>query len=444
MKHFNLTTIKENKILTNSIGLFISKFGRAILSFVSIPLVLNVIDKSEYGIWLVIFSLFNWVFLIDIGITNGLRLKLLEAIASDDIIRARKLLSTSYIVLGIFLLFFFTIFVIISSIIDWNKLLNAPQSIKNFQLTITISFFLLILGFWVNIINQVFVAISKISYIDILLLIGEILIFLFFLIINISSIKISLLTTAIVFTASPVLVSTIATLFCYTGKYKYLSPKINLFEKKLIFDILQVGVRYFLIQFCGIILFQSQSIYITHEYGPSSVATFQIAYKYFSISSLILNTLTLPYFPEITILYKQNKYLQIIAITRRLFHFWGFSVFILLGLLLFSSFFLNFWLEKKIIIPFDLSFSIFLWLCFHFLCVVLFGILLSIEEIGLQVIIAILAIPFTYCILMILPTNLGVEKIPIANAIYLIFNSILMLFQLKTINTKLKKQCYVQ
>ena len=80
-----------------------------------IPLALNYLNPTKYGVWLILSSLIAWVNFFDIGLGNGLRNKLAEALASQEFVRARTYVSTTYAILTIIIslllisFFFYTI-----------------------------------------------------------------------------------------------------------------------------------------------------------------------------------------------------------------------------------------------------------------------------------------------------------------------------------------------
>ena len=46
-----------------------------LISFLTIPLMLNYLNNEEYGLWILVLSITNWIYTFDIGIGNGLKIK---------------------------------------------------------------------------------------------------------------------------------------------------------------------------------------------------------------------------------------------------------------------------------------------------------------------------------------------------------------------------------
>ena len=66
-----------------------------------VPVTLGYLNPYEYGIWLTINSVLSWINSFDIGLGNGLRNRLAEALALDDYEKGKALISTTLIVLAL-------------------------------------------------------------------------------------------------------------------------------------------------------------------------------------------------------------------------------------------------------------------------------------------------------------------------------------------------------
>ena len=74
-------SIKAKK---NILASFIIKGLSIAISLVLVPLTINYINPSRYGIWLTISSIVAWFSFFDIGLTQGLRNKFAEAKAKGE------------------------------------------------------------------------------------------------------------------------------------------------------------------------------------------------------------------------------------------------------------------------------------------------------------------------------------------------------------------------
>ena len=85
------------------------------ISLIYVPLLLNALDTDNYGIWLTLTSIVSWVAMLDIGLGNGLRNKLAVSLANNDILLAKKYVSSAYGVLALYITLFVSVFLIFAS-----------------------------------------------------------------------------------------------------------------------------------------------------------------------------------------------------------------------------------------------------------------------------------------------------------------------------------------
>jgi O-antigen/teichoic acid export membrane protein len=273
-----------------------------------IPLTINYINPSQYGIWLTLSSILGWFSFFDIGFGNGLRNKFTEAKAKGNLNLARIYISTTYAsLIAIFTLVWFFFF-LINFFVDWSKLLNAPpqMAIELSKLAIIV-FSLFCLQIVFKTISTVIIADQKPAKAAFLEMLGQLLVLLGILILIHNS-KGSLISLGIVLGFSPLLILLISSIWLYSCQYKDVAPSfshIHLFYAK---DILSIGIKFFFIQIAVIVIYQTNNIIIAQISSPVDVTIFNIAYKYMSVILMIFSIIISPYWTAITEAYALGDY----------------------------------------------------------------------------------------------------------------------------------------
>lgn len=67
--------IRSQKVKKNIIYSFLLKFLSIGLSFILLPLTVHYLTEVEYGIWVTLFTIMNWVNFLNMGLGLGLRSK---------------------------------------------------------------------------------------------------------------------------------------------------------------------------------------------------------------------------------------------------------------------------------------------------------------------------------------------------------------------------------
>lgn len=342
----------------NTIYMFLLKGISMLISLLYVPLLLSSLDTDNYGIWLTLTSLVSWVAMMDIGLGNGLRNKLTETLANNDILLARKYVSSAYVALFVYILCFLIIFTFaIHSFVPWNVVLNAPDiPEKNIDSLVLVVFFSFGVQFVLNLINSILLALQRPAMSSLLSTLGQLLSFIVVLIsVKLFQIK-SLLFLGCVVSLSPVIVLLIATIVLFLGRYKELCPNIRYYDGSLIRSIIKLGVLFFLIQIITIVLYQSNNIILTHIVGNEGVVEYNIAYKYFQILYMLYMIIVTPVWSATTQAYALQDFEWISNVKNKLRQTaLGFS---LLGciMLIISPFVYKIWIgDEHITIMFSTS-----------------------------------------------------------------------------------------
>lgn len=289
-----LLSLASNK--GNIIVMVLLRAVSMIISFLYVPLLLNTLESDAYAIWITLTSIISWIVMFDVGIGNGLRNKLSEAVAQNNIREAQSYVSTAYfsiLIIGIALLLF--IFLSINWI-DWSQVLNAKEYSKGkIDLLVIIVCSGFILNFILGLINSVLLALKLPALSSLTGCIGQLISYLLVLM----SVKVfkqyDLLDLCSLISYIPVVVLLVFTIFFFRGKYRFLSPSLDGFDKNKFKSIFSIGLNFFWLQIVTIILFQVNNFIIIHTAGPLAVVKYNIAYKYFYIIVTIYILICTPF-----------------------------------------------------------------------------------------------------------------------------------------------------
>lgn len=123
----NARSVKARK---NTIFLIFIRVFTLPISFLLVPLTLGFVNSDTYGIWITLSSIVAWMSFFDIGLGNGLRNKLAESLAHNNLLLARKYISTTFAILSLISIFIFFLFLGINKFMDWSSFLNVSKDFK--------------------------------------------------------------------------------------------------------------------------------------------------------------------------------------------------------------------------------------------------------------------------------------------------------------------------
>ena len=140
--------IKKNIIAS----LFLKSIS-ILVSLQVVPLTINYINPTRYGIWLTLSSIVAWLSYFDLGFAHGFRNRFAEAVAKGDMQLAREYVSTTYVVLSLLFSGVFLIAIVVNHFVDWSAILNVDAAYSS---ELNIVFGILAFFFCLNIVASIF------------------------------------------------------------------------------------------------------------------------------------------------------------------------------------------------------------------------------------------------------------------------------------------------
>lgn len=387
----------------NILGSLLLKSISILISLQVVPLTIDYINPTKYGIWLTLSSIIAWLSYFDLGFGHGFRNRFAEAKAKGNIKLAKEYVSTTYIVL---LLLFFVIFLVaitFNSFLSWSDILNVDPAYNNELRTL---FGLLSCFFCLNIVASIFntmlAADQKPVLASLIQTSGQILAFICISIL-IRTTSGSLNALAIAFAGVPCFLLIMVSFVMFCGKkYKSVSPSIKYFRFSLTKNILGLGGQFFIIMLSMLFIFQFINIILSRVEGPEVVTQYNIAYKYFNILNMGVTVVLTPFWSAFTDAYVKQDYNWMRNVVKKLELLWLLCIPLLVLMVICSSNLYQWWIGDSVSIPFSLSVSMAIYILFQTRGNIYMYLINGTSKVRLQLILyllfAIVAIPLmTFC-----------------------------------------------
>ena len=253
------------------------------LNFLVVPILILFLGKIEYGVWITIFSIVNWIFTFDLGIGQGLRNKLTEALSVNDNLKASQIISTSYIFISIFSLVILLIGIGFIYFVNFQDLLNYKGKsnlyLENF---VFLSLFFTIVNFTLSLYKNLYLAVHKsfmVELVNVFFQTFYLIVILIWLYFNLEK---SLINLILIFGVINFIVSVIATFvfFKIQEKVSFSFINFNLKEGRLLFKL---GGKFFIINISLLVILSTDNIIISNLLGPSFVTDYFTIQKVFQV-----------------------------------------------------------------------------------------------------------------------------------------------------------------
>jgi len=398
---------RTNLLIKNVFSSLILRGLGTAINFLFVPLVINFVNAERYGIWLTLSSVLTWFTLLDIGFGNGLRNKFSEAVALDDIKEQRKLVHTTAAVLILISTIIFILNVIFTDQIKWDEFLGVDASYRTELqqlIFLLISFFSL--QFIFQIYNPIQFALQKPAMIARTILLGNALGLIGILYLREFS-EPSLINLGAVVMGSNVLSIFLFTAYFFLFQRPDLIRKIEKPTADTLGSIFSLGIKFFFLNIAYMVQFQTSNFLISKYFSPEKVTEFNIAFKLFSVASLVFGIILSPVWSSVTNAQVNNDYTWIKKLIKKLLLIW---VVIAVGcviVLLIAPTIYNLWIGDIITIPFITSLGVVLIVLSNCFSEIFISVLNGMGKVNLQFYISIFVIIFFVPIAYFFSVELG-------------------------------------
>ena len=338
----------------NIVVSFICKGLSILISFLIVPLTLGYVGKVEYGIWMTISAIIQWFVFFDIGLGNGLRNKLAEALAKDDKDLARVYISSVFALITGIAIILFLGFLIAAYFISWNRVLNT-NIVENHELflIVVMVFFFFCVSFVLGLVSSILQALQRYAINDILGLTAQVL-GLIALFVLVKTTKGSLFFLCLVYGSKTAVVMLIAAVVLFMGSLKNLSPSRKHIDFNRALPLLNLGVKFFINQIFYLIVTQTSVILVVQFFGPEDVTTFNLAVRYMTITSMIYMMVLTPFLSAFTEAFIKKEFVWIRTTIRRINGIWLLASIATIIMIFGYKVFFKLWVGDAVIIPFSL------------------------------------------------------------------------------------------
>ncbi len=349
-----LSAVKNNKnILVNILGAFVVKGGSMLLTLFLLPAYIRFFGNDNVlGIWYTILSIINWVLVFDLGIGHGLRNKLPQALADNDMKEGRSLVSSTYIASAGLVVIIGIIGSVAIHLINWNAILNINESdlsLPVLRYAIQIAFIGVLIQFVLKLVTSILYAIQKSGLVNFLTFLSNVIIF---IVINLlpsgdtSSNIIAISYFNILAVNLPLLV---VSMILFMGKFKDIRPSFKFWSKDSAKSVLKIGVTLLWLQLIFMIISSTNEFLITAFCGPAAVVDYQVYFKIFNSVAAICSLVLIPIWSAVTKAKVEKRYTWIKKTYMLLLGFSVLALLVLLGIVLILQPIVNFWLKDDAI-----------------------------------------------------------------------------------------------
>jgi O-antigen/teichoic acid export membrane protein len=394
------------------------------ISLFLVPITIHYVNPTRYGIWLTLSSIVGWFSFFDVGLGNGLRNKFAEAVAIGKHDLARVYVSTTYAILAIIISVILLIFCSINPFLNWPRLLNTPADMGGeLRILALIVFGFFCLQFVLRLITTIITANQQPAKASVFDFLGS-LFSLSIIYILTKTTSGNLIYLGTVFSFTPVVVLTASSLWFYTHKYKLYAPSLKFVKFKFARDLMNLGIKFFIIQMASVILYQTSNVIIAHLFGPEQVTPYNIAYKYFGVITMTFSIVMMPFWSAFTEAWFKKDVAWIKNTVNKLILLWILVAITALVMFVFSGFIYRMWVGKEIKVPVSVSVVMALYVVLNGWCGIFSQFLNGVGKVKLQLYFGIFGAIINIPMAIFLGKHLGIYGVVLSTVILAMISAV--------------------
>lgn len=356
---------RTRNVMVNTVASGAMKICSMLCSLVIVPLTIDYLSPENYGVWMAITSILNWIAFCDIGLGNGMRNSMAESIARNDWAMARSYFSTAVFFLSLIAVLMGLVLVPITCFSDLNALFNihsiAPSALL-YAVLVAVLFSLI--QFVVKCIGMVYMALQRYAVNDLIIFLGSVsTVAAIFLLTRTT--EGNLLYVVLTYTVLPVVFFLLAAL-PLLNKHLELKPSLGSINVEAAREVVFKGLGFFVIQITScLVIYGSANIFLSHCCGPEQVTVYNVAYKVFFVVATVYTIFLAPLWSAYTDAAAKGDYVWIKKTFRRSLGMWLLSVVGCLAILVVCGWLYEWWVGDSVMVPFEVSLCVMLYICVY-------------------------------------------------------------------------------
>ena len=165
----------------------------------------------------------------------------------------------------------------------------------------------------------------------------------------------SLVFLGVALSVPTAIVPTFASLYFFNTRYKNISPAWKYLKNIYSRQLMGLGLKFFILQVGALVIFSSSNIIITQLFNPAEVVPYNIAFKYYSISTMLFTILLTPFWSAYTEAFARNDIEWIQKSIRKLIRIWMILAVGVLSMTILANIFYRAWVGETVQVPFLVS-----------------------------------------------------------------------------------------
>lgn len=266
-------------------------------ALITVPITLHYLGTERYGMWMIMSSLVAMLSFADLGMGNGILNMVATAYGRNDMGAVRRIVSSGLMMLTLLAIVVMTGFAIAYPHVEWFKLFNVASPLARSEAGPAIAVFVagFALAIPTGIIQRVQMGLQN-GFVASMWLCGGSVLALASVLLAVHY-EASLPWLVAAFLGGPIVANVLNTLVYFSGAHRDARPAISAASWETGRMVLRGGMLFLVLQVAAAVTYNSHNIIIAQILGASSVATFAVPERLFSLITMTASMALAPLWP---------------------------------------------------------------------------------------------------------------------------------------------------
>lgn len=258
-----------------------------VVNAISLPITIRYLGPLEYGIWVTISTTVLMLAVLDLGISNTLTNAISRAYADDNEEMARRYFATALWLTAAIAAAIGAAGILIFRQIPWGALfhLSDPRLTAEVQACAAISLAFFLIGLPLNLANKVLSGYQQTHVANYFALLNSVLGLA--AVLAVVALKGSLVALTTFYCAGSLAGTAVLNLWLWGWHMPGLRPVASSITRSIARDLFGEGALFFVLQLCGLVVFSSDNLVITHYLGASEVTPYSVTWRLVGYASML-------------------------------------------------------------------------------------------------------------------------------------------------------------
>ncbi len=284
---------RSRRLIQGVLSALLSKGAVLLCSAITVPIAIRYLGTAQFGIWVTISTLLSMLLVMDLGVANSLTNYISEAYARNDRERSSTYATTAFALMVAVSVLLGALAWVAWPHLRWQTIFHLGSSAPASEVSRAVAYALVVflVGLPAGLAAKILGGYQEVRTANLFTGIASVL----NLISVIVLVRLHAGLAVLVAASSAALVgmNLVALVWVWVFHKPWLAPRPKHISRKAMRGLMHTGIEFFLLQIAGLVVFNSDSLVISHYAGPADVASYSLAWRLVGYAAVV-QTLIVP------------------------------------------------------------------------------------------------------------------------------------------------------